>query len=294
MQRDINVAILGASGYTGAELLRLLAGHPRFRIAALTADRNAGEEMVDVYAHTLPQSLPTLTKIEDVDWSDIQAVFCCLPHGTTQEVIAGLPGHLKIVDLSADFRLYDLPTYDKWYGHHGWAFSTIRSIAIGQGEVKLTPLHMANLAAIIANKGWYYDPHFVQSPKKGFPVEIQKNQTMVDAKHFLPVIDGMWRVVNEVGGTAGLARINGIDVCGKTGTVENFIGSVKQKNHSVFIAFAPMENPQIAIAVFVENAGFGGTWAAPIASLMIEKYLNKKIVNPAKEKRVLDAVLNKN
>jgi len=184
--------------------------------------------------------------------------------------------------------------YDKWYGHQGWAFSTIRSIAIGQGEVKLTPLHMANLAAIIANKGWFYDPHFVQSPKKGFPIQIQKNQTMVEAKHFLPVIDGMWRVVNEVGGTAGLAKINGIDVCGKTGTVENFKGSVKQKNHSVFVAFAPMENPQIAIAVFVENAGFGGTWAAPIASLMIEKYLNKKIVNPAKEKRVLDAVLNKN
>ncbi|MDB3905002.1 penicillin-binding transpeptidase domain-containing protein [Crocinitomicaceae bacterium] len=184
--------------------------------------------------------------------------------------------------------------YDKWYGHRSWAFSTIRSIAIGQGEVKLTPLHMANLAATIANKGWYYDPHFVQSPKKGFPIQIQKNQTMVDAKHFSPVIDGMWRVVNEAGGTAGLAKIDGIDVCGKTGTVENFIGSVKQKNHSVFIAFAPMDNPQIAIAVFVENAGFGGTWAAPIASLMIEKYLNKTISNPTKETRILDAVLNKN
>ena len=167
--------------------------------------------------------------------------------------------------------------YDKWIGHHRWAFSTIRSIAIGQGEVKLTTLHMANLAATIANKGWYYDPHFVQSTKKDFPIQIQKNQTMVDAKHFSPVIDGMWRVVNEAGGTAGLAKIDGIDVCGKTGTVENFIGSVKQKNHSVFIAFAPMDNPQIAIAVFVENAGFGGTWAAPIASLMIEKYLNKTI-----------------
>ncbi|HKK30529.1 MAG TPA: N-acetyl-gamma-glutamyl-phosphate reductase, partial [Alphaproteobacteria bacterium] len=97
MQKDINVAILGASGYTGAELLRLLAGHRRFRIAALTADRNAGEEMVSVYPHTLPQKLPTLTKIDDVDWTGIDAVFCCLPHGTTQEVIAGLPTHLKIV-----------------------------------------------------------------------------------------------------------------------------------------------------------------------------------------------------
>ena len=151
---------------------------------------------------------------------------------------------------------------------------------------------MANIAAIIANKGWYFDPHFVQSPKKSYPLQIKKNQTMVDTIHFDPVIDGMWRVVNEPGGTGGLARINGINVCGKTGTVENYKGSVKQKNHSVFIAFAPMENPKIAIAVFVENAGYGGTWAAPIASLMIEKYLKKSISNPAKEKRVLDAVLN--
>ena len=182
--------------------------------------------------------------------------------------------------------------YDKWYGHHRWAFSTIRSISIGQGEVKLTPLHMANIAAIIANKGWYYDPHFVQSPKGGYPLKVERNQTMVDAIHFDPVIDGMWKVVNEAGGTGGLASIEGIDVCGKTGTVENYKGSVKQKNHSVFIAFAPMENPEIAIAVFVENAGYGGTWAAPIASLMIEKYLKKSISNPAKEKRVLEAVLN--
>ena len=115
---------------------------------------------------------------------------------------------------------------------------------------------------------------------------------MVDAEHFDPVIDGMWRVVNERGGTAGRAKIDGVNVCGKTGTVENYKGGVKQKNHSVFIAFAPMEDPKIAIAVFVENAGFGGTWAAPIASLMMEKYLKKAISNPKKEKRVLDAKLN--
>jgi N-acetyl-gamma-glutamyl-phosphate reductase len=152
MQRDINVAILGASGYTGAELLRLLAGHPRFRIAALTADRNAGEEMVDVYAHTLPQNLPTLTKIEDVDWSDIQAVFCCLPHGTTQEVIAGLPTHLKIVDLSADFRLYDLPTYDKWYGHPHRAPQLQPEAVYGLTEHARTAVANARL---VANPGCY-------------------------------------------------------------------------------------------------------------------------------------------
>ena len=177
--------------------------------------------------------------------------------------------------------------YDRWYGKHRWAFSTIRSIAIGQGEVKMTPLHMANLAAIMANRGWYYDPHFAKkigdTPVKSF----KKHQTMVEAKHFEPVISGMWRVVNEDAGTAGRARIEGIEVCGKTGTVQNPHG----KDHSVFIAFAPKENPQIAIAVIVENSGFGGTWAAPIASLMIENYLLKDCKSPEKETRVLEANL---
>ena len=110
---------------------------------------------------------------------------------------------------------------------------------------------------------------------------------MVEAKHFEPVISGMWRVVNEDAGTAGRARIEGIEVCGKTGTVQNPHG----KDHSVFIAFAPKEKPKIAIAVIVENSGFGGTWAAPIASLMIENYLLKDCKSAEKEKRVLEANL---
>jgi len=177
--------------------------------------------------------------------------------------------------------------YNRWYGKHRWAFSTIRSIAIGQGEVKMTPLHMANLAAIMANRGWYYDPHFAKKIGDTPINTFTKNQTMVEAKYFDPVIQGMWRVVNEEAGTAGRARIEGIEVCGKTGTVQNPHG----KDHSVFIAFAPLENPQIAIAVIVENAGFGGTWAAPIASLMIENYLLKDCKSPEKEKRVLEANL---
>jgi penicillin-binding protein 2 len=183
----------------------------------------------------------------------------------------------------------DAKYYDKWYGHHQWAFSTIRSISIGQGEVKLTPLHMANIAAIIANKGWYYVPHFVKSiGRKGPLVEYRtKKRTMVNAKHFWPVIEGMRRVVNENGGTARMARLENIMICGKTGTVQNPHG----EDHSVFIAFAPMNKPKIAIAVFVENAGFGGTWAAPIASLMIEKYIKRKITDKEKEKRILEAKL---
>ena len=177
--------------------------------------------------------------------------------------------------------------YNRWYGKHRWAFSTIRSIAIGQGEVKMTPLHMANLAAIMANRGWYYDPHFAKKIGDTPINTFTKNQTMVEAKYFDPVIQGMWRVVNEEAGTAGRAQIEGIEVCGKTGTVQNPHG----KDHSVFIAFAPLEKPQIAIAVIVENAGFGGTWAAPIASLMIENYLLKDCKSPDKEKRVLEANL---
>ena len=179
--------------------------------------------------------------------------------------------------------------YDKWYGHHKWAFSTICSNAIGQGEVKITPLQMANIAVIIANKGWYYTPHFVKSiGKKGpKPQYLTRKKTMVGIKHFDIVIEGMRRVVNVAGGTAQSARLDSIVICGKTGTVQNPHG----KDHSVFIAFAPINKPKIAIAVFIENAGAGGTWAAPIASLMIEKYLNKKIKNTAKEKRILTANL---
>ena len=179
--------------------------------------------------------------------------------------------------------------YDKWYGHNTWAFSTIRSISIGQGEVKMTPLQMANIAAIIANKGWYYTPHFVKSVggKGALPTYRKKRHSMVDPVHFDPIVEGMRRVVNEAGGTARRARIKGIEVCGKTGTAENPHGA----DHSIFIAFAPRENPKIAVAVFIENAGFGGTWAAPMASLMIEKYLTDSISVPYKEKRILEAKL---
>ncbi|MEY4570952.1 MAG: hypothetical protein RLZ10_145 [Bacteroidota bacterium] len=180
--------------------------------------------------------------------------------------------------------------YDKWYGYHNWQFNSIRSISIGQGEVKLTPLQMANIAVIIANRGWYYTPHFVKSISGKGPLNIfkQKNYTMVESKYYESVIEGMRRVVNESGGTAKSAQLENIVICGKTGTVQNPHG----KDHSVFIAFAPMENPKIAIAVFIENSGYGGTWAAPTASLVIEKYLTGKITDEAKEKRIMEAKLS--
>lgn len=182
--------------------------------------------------------------------------------------------------------------YDKYYGEGRWKFSTIYSLAIGQGEIGVVPLQMANLAAIIANKGYYYTPHLVKGIGETMykPEQyMEKHYTKIDSQHFNLVIDAMHEVVERGTGTA--ARIKGIEVCGKTGTAENPQGA----DHSVFIAFAPKTNPKIAIAVYVENAGWGGSWAAPIAGLMIEKYLTDSISRPAVEKRMIEGkVYNEN
>ena len=148
---------------------------------------------------------------------------------------------------------------------------------------------MANVAAIMANRGWYITPHIVKSIGDKGPLDQfkVKHKTMIDAHHFAPVVEGMRMAVNEGGGTARRARIDGMIVCGKTGTAQNPHG----EDHSVFICFAPMDHPKIAVAVFIENAGFGGTWAAPIASLMIEKYVRGTISDKAKEQRILEAVI---
>ena len=175
--------------------------------------------------------------------------------------------------------------YDKIYGKNRWAFSNIYSNAIGQGEVMTIPLQIANFAAIIANRGYYVIPHLLNNSDS--LLYKNKQQTNIDKHWYDIVIEGMFDVVNAEHGTAGRARLDSIIVCGKTGTVQNPHG----KDHSVFMAFAPRENPKIAIAVYVENSGFGGTWAAPISALMIEKYINGKISKKNKkykEKRILD------
>ncbi len=175
----------------------------------------------------------------------------------------------------------NIPTssfYDKIYGKGAWRFQTVISLSIGQGEIGATPLQIANLAAIMANRGYYYIPHIV---KDSDGVEIdpkykERQYTMVDTTHFHTAVEGMYMAVNgggSAGGTAFSARIPGLDVCGKTGTAQNPHG----KDNSVFICFAPKDNPKIAVAAYVENAGFGATWALPVASLMLEKYLNGEI-----------------
>ena len=182
-----------------------------------------------------------------------------------------------------------LPTvafYDKYYGSGHWKSSTIISLAIGQGELGVTPLQMANVTAAIANKGWYYNPHLIKAIGNNNTQKIEfttKNYVGIDSAYFNIVISGMQDLVER--GTATYAKIDGITMCGKTGTDQNPQG----KYHSDFFAFAPRDNPKIAIAVVVENAGFGSIWAAPIASLLVEKYLKDTISRP---QYYIDRLLN--
>jgi penicillin-binding protein 2 len=175
--------------------------------------------------------------------------------------------------------------YDNIYGKGHWNFLTVRSLSIGQGELGITPIQMANLSATIANRGYYYTPHVIKEIEGG---EIddrfyERNYTSIDSAHFEAVADGMEGVVNEAGGTAWRARVSHFTICGKTGTAENPQG----EDHSIFIAFAPKYEPKIAITVYVEHGGFGNIWASPIASLMTEKYLYDSISRPWMEEYVL-------
>jgi penicillin-binding protein 2 len=178
--------------------------------------------------------------------------------------------------------------YDKYYGKGRWKALTVISMAIGQGEVGTTPLQMANMTAAIANRGYFYTPHIVKSIGKENYIDPRfttRHNIDIDTANFEQIIKGMELAV--VSGTAAGVRLKDIIICGKTGTAQNPHGA----NHSVFVAFAPKENPKIAIAVYVENAGFGATYAAPIASLMIEKYLKGQITNTTLEKRILESNL---
>ena len=184
--------------------------------------------------------------------------------------------------------------YNKVYGKGGWKATTVISLSIGQGEIGTTPLHMANLCATIANRGFYYIPHIIKDSENVRIEEKYKERhyTMVDTTHFPKVIGGMYRAVNSgfgSGGTASIAAVKGLDICGKTGTAQNPHGS----DHSVFICFAPKDNPKIAVAAYVENGGFGATYAAPIASLLTEMYLNKEISEDRKylEERMMNSNL---
>ena len=183
-------------------------------------------------------------------------------------------------------------TYNRAYGRGRWNSTTVISLSIGQGEILATPMHLANLCATIANRGHYYIPHIIKA-SEGVEIDerfTQKQYTLVDTLQFPKVIRGMWRAVNSapgMGGTAAIAHVDSLDICGKTGTAQNPRGA----DNSVFICFAPMDHPKIAIAAYVENGGFGASYAAPIASLMVEKYLKGESRRPALEQRMKSANL---
>lgn len=186
--------------------------------------------------------------------------------------------------------------YDKWYGKNRWSSSTVISNAIGQGEVAATPLQLANMTAAIANRGHYFIPHVlkkIEGKDITNPAFIEPKYTTIEKRHFEPVVRGMADVYKY--GTGRWVQIPDIEIAGKTGTVENFIAidGVKTQltDNSVFVAFAPVDNPKIAIAVYIENGYFGSRYAGHIASLMIEKYLKGKITRTDLEKRMLEKTL---
>lgn len=185
--------------------------------------------------------------------------------------------------------------YRKMYNGAKIRSSYIISNAIGQGEILTSPIQLANMMAAVANRGYYYTPHIVKSIKdqkldKKFTT---KHYTTIDKQYYEPIIQGLEDVYNF--GTASGFRVEGLKICGKTGTAENKIriaGKTFQlKDHSIFVAFAPRENPKIALAVFIENSGYGATWAGPIATLMIEKYINGEISRKDLETRMLTGSL---
>ncbi|MEH6682157.1 MAG: penicillin-binding transpeptidase domain-containing protein [Sediminicola sp.] len=225
---------------------------------------------------------------------------------TTDHAMDVWEKHMKSFGLG-DFLGYDLPTgkrgripskeyYDKWYGDGRWSSSYIISNSIGQGEVSVTPIQLANMTAAIANRGFYFTPHIlkkIENKDIDIPEYTKAKYTTIDQENFEPVINGMADVYKK--GTAARLQVPGIEIAGKTGTVENFtrIDGVKTQltDHSIFIAFAPVENPKIALAVYIEHGYFGGRYAGHIASLLIEKYLKGEITRTDLEKRMLDKTL---
>lgn len=227
---------------------------------------------------------------------------------TPQEGTDHWRAHLASFGLG-DFMGYDLPSgkrgfipdskfYNRFYNFpkYKWFSTATISNSIGQGEISLTPMQMANFTAIIANRGWYYTPHVIKNiigPDTIPATYKEKHHTTVEPQYFEPVVEGMHEVYE--GGTASYLRIPGIEICGKTGTAENFTRingkRVQLTDHSIFVAFAPKDNPKIAIAVFVENGYWGSRWAGRIAGLMIEKYLKGEITRTDMEKFVLEGSL---
>ena len=256
-------------------------------------------------------SEPTFTNLNSAVYTSCNTYFAKTYRGIIENYDSPSIGLDKWVNYVKSFGFgnylgYDHPTgkpgfiptsayYNSWY-NNSWKAVTTISNSIGQGEILTTPIQLANFAATIANRGWYITPHFVKEIENdSININYKKiNKTLINKEHFEPVIEGMINVVEK--GTATNSIIRNIKIAGKTGTAENFIkinGIKKQlTDHSIFIGFAPANDPKIAVCVFIENGYWGSRWAAPISSLIIEKYINGKIERNWLEKYILEGDLS--
>ena len=256
-------------------------------------------------------SEPTFTNLNNAVYTSCNTYFAKTYRGIIENYDSPSIGLDKWVNYVKSFGFgnylgYDHPTgkpgfiptsayYNSWY-NNSWKAVTTISNSIGQGEILTTPIQLANFAATIANRGWYITPHFVKEIEND-SINInymKKNKTLINKEHFEPVIQGMINVVEK--GTATNSIIRNIKIAGKTGTAENFvkINGIKKQltDHSIFIGFAPANDPKIAVCVFIENGYWGSRWAAPISSLIIEKYINGKIERNWLEKYILEGDLS--
>jgi len=262
-----------------------LGGHPKCHAHASPLDLTGaiGHSCNSYFSYVFKSVIENRkyndTYIAFAAWRELALSFC-VGKKTNSDLANELSGNIPSIKY-----------YDRIFGKGRWKASTVISLGIGQAEMGITPLQSANVVTIIANRGWYYIPHIIKevgnNPNDTSLQRFKKKQyTMItDTLIYQNVINGMSDAVQS--GTAAALKIPGIDYCAKTGTAENPHG----KDHSVFVAFAPTNHPKIAIAVLVENAGFGATWAGPIASLLMEKYLKGKVTRPDLEKHIMETNL---
>jgi N-acetyl-gamma-glutamyl-phosphate reductase len=271
---QIKIAIIGASGYTGAELVRLLACHPNADIRALTADRNAGKPMSDVFPHLGGLDVPELIKLEDVDWADIDVVFCCLPHGTTQEFIASLPDSLKIIDLSADFRLSNTKTYAEWYGYDHLAPDLQKDAVYGITELARDAIKAARL---VANPGCYPTSALLPLVPLIDAKQIDTDNIIIDAKSG---VTGAGRSAKE--GTLYAEVTEGIHAYGVAGhrhAPEIEQGLSAAAGSDIIVNFTPHLMPMnrgILSTIYVSLAN--GASASDLHATLKKKYAKEPFV----------------
>jgi len=273
-QQTVKVAILGASGYTGGELLRLLLRHPRVRITLLTADRNAGKPIDVVFPHLAGYGLPTLTAVEQADWSTVDVVFCGLPHGTTQDVIAALPAHLKVVDLSADFRLADIETYAKWYGHAHRAPDLQREAIYGLTEFARPAIGNARL---VANPGCYPTSAQLALIPLVEAAMIDADDIIIDAKSG---VSGAGRAAKEGSLYAEVTEgINAYGIASHRHAPEIEQGLSAAAGRAITVNFTPHLMPMsrgILSSIYVRLVG--GAKAADLRAILSKRFADEPFV----------------